>query len=401
MMARAMLCAAMLAGIAPAQTTDFSAPGSCGWTFRTEDIQGTTEMMAGSRIYFPDSSGKFPGSAVPAPIVVFGHGWQMGIDRYYSYAAHLAAWGYVVVMPTISDPLVNPEHVKRAQLMVDAAKFVAALDTVAGDRFEGRLDRWNWGFAGHSMGGSIALLAADTFNLYDTLRCVVALGSPQTDPPTHSAHLFRPKLLLPGGTDNIAPWRDVRAAFWADAPAPGTFAVIHGANHGSYMDFSRFWENRGTALITREAQQAICRRHMTAFFERYLRGDSSAWNFSYTYGDSILHHATMDSVEVRLPPVAVAEPFVSLGDVSSGPNPVRGRAVIRYGLPVPGPASLSVFDSRGGLVRKLAAHRTTAVVGYAYWDGADSAGVPAASGIYVVRLTSAGFTGTTTPVLVQ
>ena len=282
-----------------AQTSDFSAAGPSDWDFRIEDIQGTTELMMGSRIYFPDSAGTFPPAAVPAPIVVFGHGWQMGIDRYYSYAQHLASWGYVTVLPTYSNPLINPEHAKRAQLMVDAARFVSALDTVSGDRFHGALDRWNWGFAGHSLGGSISLLAADTFALYETLRAVVALASPQTTPPTHSQHLLLPKLLLPGSVDNIASWQDVRSAFWADAPPPGTFAVISGANHGYYMDYSRFWENGGNATITRETQQMIARRHLTACFERYLHGDSSAWNFAYTFGDSILHHPTMETAASR------------------------------------------------------------------------------------------------------
>jgi dienelactone hydrolase len=292
---------------AAALAQDFSAPGPYNDTFRVMDIPGTTETMRNSRVYYPDSSGVLPGSAVPAPIAVFGHGWQMGIDRYYSYAAHLASWGYVCVLPTISNPLINPEHDKRARLMADAARFVGALDTVPGDPFFGKLDRDNWGFTGHSMGGSISMLAADTLRLGDTLRCVVGIACPQTTPPTRSANIRVPKLLLPGGVDNIAGWTGVRSAFWADAPPPGVFAVIGGANHGYVMDYSYFWENGGNATITRAEQQRITRRHLTAFFERYLHGDSSDWNFAYCYGDSILGHPTMDSVEVRLPTVGVEE----------------------------------------------------------------------------------------------
>ncbi len=285
-----------------AQSSDYGAPGRFAFAYRVVDIPGTGETMFSSLIYFPDSSGFFPQSAVSAPIVVFGHGWQMGIDRYYSYARHLASWGYVVCLPTVSNPLFIPEHDRRARLMVDAARWVAARDTVAGDRFFGKLDRTNWGFAGHSMGGGLAMLASDLFGLVDTLRAVVAIHSPQTDPPTRSANLFVPKLVLAGGVDNIAPWRDVREAYWDSAPAPGTFAVIYGASHGYVMDYSYFWENGGTSLITRQAHQLIIRRHMTAYFERYLRGDTSNWNYQYCFGDSILGHPTMDTVEVRLVP---------------------------------------------------------------------------------------------------
>jgi len=401
-MRKLCIAAALLSAIVLAQTPDFSAPGRYDWDFRTEDITGTTEVMEDSRIYFPDSAGEFPQSAIPAPIIVFGHGWQMGIDRYYSYAEHLASWGYVTVLPTISNPITNPEHDKRAQLMVDAARFTSALDTVAGDRFYGALDRWNWGFAGHSMGGAIALLAADTLGLYDTLRAVVALASPQTTPPTHSEHLLSPKLLLPGSVDNIAPWRNVRAAFWADAPAPGTFAVIRGANHGYFMDFSYFWENGGTATITRDTQQMIARRHMTAYFERYLHGDSSDWNFAYTYGDSILRHPTMETVEVRLPAVAVAEPFVSLvGDLAVGPNPVRGRALIRYGVPESGRVALVVYDAAGNRVRTLVNRRESAGVRALMWDAADDAGKALPAGTYVIRFAGHGWARTRTIALLR
>lgn len=349
-MTKALLSLAAAAVTVLAQ--DFSAPGPYSDTFRVVDIPGTTETMRDSRVYYPESSGVFPGSASPAPIAVFGHGWQMGIDRYYSYAAHLASWGYVCVLPTISNPLINPEHDKRARLMADAARFVGTLDTVPLDPFFGRLDRDNWGFTGHSMGGSISLLAADTLRLADTLRCAVGIACPQTTPPTRSANIRVPKLLLPGGVDNIASWTGVRSAFWADAPPPGTFAVIGGANHGYVMDYSYFWENGGTATITRAEQQRITRRHLTAFFERYLHGDSSDHNFAYCFGDSILGHPTMDSVEVRLPSVEVEE--------GRTPEPSRlalQATFVRGSLVLPGPTPLCpsplLLDASGRCVKSL------------------------------------------------
>jgi len=286
--------------------------------------------------------------------------------------------------------------------MVDAARFVSALDTVFGDRFHGALDRWNWGFAGHSLGGSISLLAADTFGLYDTLRAVVALASPQTTPPTHSEHLLVPKLLLPGSADNIAPWQDVRSAFWADAPPPGTFAVISGANHGYYMDYSYFWENGGSAFITREFQQQISRRHLTAWFERYLQGDSGAWNRAYTFGDSILHHPTMETVEVRLPPAVVSDPFINIvGGLSAASSPARGRVRIRFGLPESGAVKLTVYDARGNRVRTLLDRRESGGVRALVWDGRDDSGREVPAGTYVVRLAGHGWATTRRVILLK
>lgn len=277
----------------------YDSVGTYQTAYRTEDIPGYYETMSDSRIYYPDSSGAIPQSAVPCPIIVFGHGFTIGIDRYYSYAEHLASWGYIIVLPTISNPFPTPEHYTRAYSMVDAARWTAALHDTSGDIFYSKLDKWSWGFAGHSMGGGFAMLAADTFSLGDTLKAVVSIASPQTTPETHSANLTLPKMIICGSIDNIAPWGDVRTAFWQSAPAPGTFAVIEGANHGYFIDYSYFWENGGTATISREEQLCISHRHLTAYFERYLHYDTTEWNFLYCYGDSIKGHPTMDTVEVR------------------------------------------------------------------------------------------------------
>ncbi|MEO0247675.1 MAG: alpha/beta hydrolase [candidate division WOR-3 bacterium] len=289
-----------------AQIADYGSTGPySNVSYRVVNIPGTYENMNNSRIYYPSQGNTVDPAAVPCPIIVFGHGFQMGIDRYYSYATHLASWGYVVVLPTISNPTLTPEHYTRARSMVDAARYVASLNNNPNDIFYGKLDATNWGFAGHSMGGGLALLAADTFRLRDTLRAVVSLASPQTTPPTHPQHLQVPKMILAGSVDNIAPWNDVKSAYWVNSPEPGVFAVINGANHGQFMDYSYFWENGGTATINRETQLKIARRHMTAFFNRYLKNEETDWNFQYTYGDSINGHPTMYLVEVNYNPSGI------------------------------------------------------------------------------------------------
>ena len=38
---------------------------------------------------------------------------------------------------------------------------------------------------------------------------------------------------------------------------------------------------------------------MTSYFERYMHGDGSRWNYQFCYGDSVRLGAHMDYVEVR------------------------------------------------------------------------------------------------------
>ncbi len=285
-----------------AKLARYDTAGIFQYVYRTENIIGQYETMNNSRIYYPDSAGQIPLSAVPCPIIVFGQGYQIGIDRYYSYAQHLASWGYVVVLPTISNPFPTPEHYTRAHSMKDAAQWTANLNWITNDIFYNKLDAWNWGFVGHSMGGGIALLAADTFNLTDTLRAVVSFASPQTTPATRSENLLVPKMILAGSVDNIAPWSQIRQAYWHNATAPGVFAVITGANHGYFMDYSYFWENGGSATITHIQQQKISRFFMTAYYERYLHNDTSYWNYQFCYCDSIRFSTLMGSVEIKYNP---------------------------------------------------------------------------------------------------
>ncbi len=332
-------------------------------SYRVLNIPGIYETMSNSRVYYPSSGTGVDTNAVPCPIIVFGHGFQMGIDRYYSYAKHLASWGYVVVLPTISNPFPTPEHYTRARSMVDAALFISSLNDSVNDLFYHKLDKFNWGFAGHSMGGGLALLAADTFKLPDTLKAVVSLASPQTTPQTHSEHLDVPKMIIAGSVDNIAPWNDVRSAYWTNAPEPGTFAVINGANHGFFMDYSYFWENGGTATITREEQQRISRRHMTAFFNRYLKNESTDWNFHYCFGDSIYGHPTMDTVEVRYTGTGIYEE-------RNLPSTIIGKT---FKLEEEPNSYILIFDITGKLVKFLKTPTT--------WE-------PKKEGIYFIKTKS-------------
>lgn len=327
---------------------------------------------------------------------------MVGINYYYSYARHLASWGYVVVLPAYSNPIIVPEHDKRARLMADAARWTAARDTVAGDRFFGRLDRWNWGFVGHSMGGSISMLAMDTLGLADTLRAAAALASPQSNPATHSGHLLGPKLVMAGGADNIAPWRAVRQAFWDSAPAPGTFAVIRGANHTDFMDAGFLLDVACAKALGRETTQQVVRRHLTAFFERYLHGDRSEWNYAYVFGDSIVGHPTMESVEVRPDPVGIESGTVETGRLLFvSPNPFRRRTQISFGMPESGSLHLAVFNAQGRRVRVLAEGTKRAGVLRLTWAGDDDSGHRLPAGAYFIKASGVGLTDTGTLILLD
>ena len=324
------------------QCPAYSEPGPYITSYRTiSEIPTEDETITDSRVYYPSVNDTIPNDALPCPISVFAHGFMTGVDNYYTYAAHLASWGYVCIVPRYSNPFLFPNHNYRARLIITSARYIADLNFSAGDIFEGKLDVANWSLLGHSMGGSVSLLAGDRYvnypdsiyHLADTLKAIVSMGSPQSDPETVPAHITTPYMILCGTEDGVAPWEDIREAFWVGSYAPGVFTVIDGANHSFFTDNTDYgWlSGDGTATITRDEQRAICRRHLTAFLERYARTDTSICNFLYTYGDSIVSASYMDSVETRYTPLGLNEDSPSRPmrtGIRAWPNPFNSSVTI-------------------------------------------------------------------------
>jgi len=88
-----------------------------------------------------------------------------------------------------------------------------------------------------------------------------------------------------------------------------------------------------------------------------------------------------------------AEPFDghALALVAT-PNPSPRATAIALALPVAGQARIDLYDVRGRLVRPLLDKYMPAGRAEIRWDGNDAAGHPAAPGVYLLRLESAGAT---------
>jgi hypothetical protein len=70
------------------------------------------------------------------------------------------------------------------------------------------------------------------------------------------------------------------------------------------------------------------------------------------------------------------------------PNPFGERVTFRFGLPAAGRVRVAVFDIHGRRVARVMDQVEAAGWREVSWDGRDSAGRPAASGTYFVRLES-------------
>ncbi len=365
-----------------AQCPSYDEPGPWGFSYRTEDIPGEDETMNNSRIYYPSINDTIPNGCAPCPIIVFGHGWQIGISNYYSYGEHFASHGFVVVLPAYSNPLFTPNHAWRARLMIGAGRWTADLNDNAGDVFHGKLDPDNWSFVGHSLGGSLSMLAGDRYvnfadssiHLGDTLKAIVVYGSPESDPETDQSNVTTPKMILSGTNDGVVGWEDTYSAFWAGSPEPGVFILIEGGNHCQFCDASGLcdWTD-GSATISREEQRRIARLHTTPFLLRYQMDDDSPCNLLYTYGDSVLSGSWIDSAEVNATELSLVE-------AGNEERKLSGHSVLQSGETLYFSDDIEggeVFDILGKKIDDIPAGRN-------HWKPTE--GLP--QGVYFVRIRS-------------
>ena len=74
----------------------------------------------------------------------------------------------------------------------------------------------------------------------------------------------------------------------------------------------------------------------------------------------------------------------------SRPNPFNPITTIGFEIATQGPASLRIFSAQGALIRTLVDEPLHAGRYRAVWDGRDSQGRPAASGVYFSELQADG-----------
>jgi hypothetical protein len=117
---------------------------------------------------------------------------------------------------------------------------------------------------------------------------------------------------------------------------------------------------------------------------------SSGWNDLpdniSVYGTSVLSYVIEFDALLG---VAPTDPGRDLDLVAMGPNPFISATAVRFSLPAPGFAVLSVVDVTGRVVRVLAAESMSAGAHVVPWDGRDATGRQAAPGCYFVHLSAA------------
>jgi hypothetical protein len=127
-----------------------------------------------------------------------------------------------------------------------------------------------------------------------------------------------------------------------------------------------------------------------------IRGDLGAYGERWDHPPTFIGNEDSDPVVIPVPRV------YSLSQ--NYPNPFNPSTTIRYDIPdVSGtiPVKINVYDIRGRLVRKLVDQEKASGSYQAHWDGLNTRGEAASSGVYLYRLKAGEFISTKKMLLIQ
>jgi len=269
--------AAALAGAPAASAQDLSQPGPRTPAQRDVTVVRANGSSFTATVHYPAIAAQ-AGAPVdaangPYPIIAFGHGFVTPVTQYASTGAHLASWGFVVLLPQTQGSLF-PSHAAFAADLRSSLDWMAAQGGVSGSPWAGAVDGSRRGVMGHSMGGGCALLAADAD---PSIRVAVPFSAAETNPSSTAAcqGVGVATRIVVGSQDTIvAP--STNDPMFANLRGPAQLVSITGGYHCGFIDGGIPFCDSGS--ISRAEQLAIVRREATEFLLLYLSGDAARWD---------------------------------------------------------------------------------------------------------------------------
>jgi dienelactone hydrolase len=191
------------------------------------------------------------GISGPRPLVVFAHGFQVGLDPYRRACKAWAQRGFVVAAPIfpLTDQAVAGPNLDEADIGNQPAdvsfvitQLLAATQS-RGTPLSGRIDPGRIAAVGHSDGAETALLVGYGSSDRDPrVDVVIADAAKPLDvqPPTAKIQGAAPLLIVLGDQDRSVPIQD-GLRLVDQVRAPGWLLVLHGADHLSPIAGTSPW----------------------------------------------------------------------------------------------------------------------------------------------------------------
>ncbi|MDQ3100017.1 MAG: T9SS type A sorting domain-containing protein [Bacteroidota bacterium] len=220
----------------------------------------------------PVATGEFP-------ILVFGHGFFMGVNSYENIRDHFVARGYILVLPTTEGGF--PDH---GAFGADLAFLAQAMLTAGQDATSMFLAHVapSTALMGHSMGGGASMLGAASAT---AIQAVVNFAAAETDPSAIEAAgtIQVPTLMFAAAEDCVTPTEVHQQPMYdtLDLPCKALVNILGGghcyfANTNAACEFGEF--TCGPDLsITREQQHSVMNDLAGLWLDHFLKGDEAAF----------------------------------------------------------------------------------------------------------------------------
>ena len=247
---------------------------------RSGSNAGVKTKIAGLSVAIWEPSSLKTGDAIPAPLVIFSHGFRgMNTQSRFLMKA-LARAGYLVIAPNHADAITN--GITKKQISFTKIKdwssdtyrdreedIKTLLEALHRDSlWSSKIDWSRLALAGHSLGGYTVLGLAGAWPGWKLpgVRAVLAL-SPYTNPYLQQktlAGIDVPVMYQSGTRDT---WINlfVKNAAFNQTPSPSVYVEFSRANHFAWTDFN--WSSKQEDLIS---------HYCIAFLDKYVRAMDSA-----------------------------------------------------------------------------------------------------------------------------
>ncbi|MBI1319498.1 MAG: hypothetical protein GC168_11215 [Candidatus Hydrogenedens sp.] len=250
--------------------------GSRSYTFN--DITRSNRSIPVS-VYYP---AEFDGADAPAvtnaeeafPVIVFGHGFLIGINFYPYIQEALVPQGFVLVL--VNTETGFPDHGAFGQDLAFVADAMLAMNSQSGSPFEGLLAP-KAGVAGHSMGGGATLLSVQYSS---NIGAVMPLAAADTNPSAISAaeNITIPAAIVSASGDCVAPPDQHQIPMYVSLPGTNRYFIsIIDGSHCQFATGSAICNSGqilclGRQYIAESKQQQITTDLMDEWFDATLRG---------------------------------------------------------------------------------------------------------------------------------
>jgi len=238
--------------------------------------------------YVPEASGTYPA-------VIFGHGFMLSPDLYASYGAHLASWGFVVLMPDYPGNMFSPTDHRTLK-----EYGIGLIDWLEGEpgSLAGKVEIGKIAMTGHSLGGKVAMMVATEDSRVKAVFGIDAVdatgGGPMGGGPTPENPSVTPELMglidIPmvslgetlsgegGGlfSQACAPSDQNYQQYFSYAEGPALEITILNASHMSFLDDPNCGITCSVCTAgtdDTDMTRALTQRYLTAFFQATLNGN--------------------------------------------------------------------------------------------------------------------------------